>query len=89
MENQTPTVVTSSTVLQSFFAVTAIVLCTALLLAKIKKNSAKVCKPVTETGRDKGELVLRNYHTAKLCKPVMETGRERGKMVLGNYDIAH
>ena len=53
-------VVSNSTVLQLFFAVVAIVLCIAWLLAKVKK-STKLCKPVMETGREKGELVIGSY----------------------------
>ena len=68
------------------FAIFAIMFFTALLLlAKVKRNTTKLCKPVMEIGRDKGELVLGKYIT-KLCKPVMETGREKGELVLGNSD---
>ena len=71
--------------LQFLFTIFAIMLFVALLLVKIKKNN-KLNKPVIETGRDKGELVLRKYIT-KLCKPVMETGGDKGELVLGNYDM--
>ena len=67
------------------FAIFAIMFFTALLLAKVKRNTTKLSKPVMEIGRDKGELVLGKYIT-KLCKPVMETGREEGELVLGNSD---
>ena len=77
----------NSTVLQLVFTGFAIVLCIALLLVKKVKNSAKLCKPVMETGREKGEIVLGKYIT-KLCKPVTETGREKGELVLGKYDTA-
>ena len=65
-----------------FFAVT--VICAALLLSKVKRNTTKLCKPVTETGRDKGELVLGYYDITMLYKPVMETNRDKGELVLGN-----
>ena len=77
----------NSTVLRLVFTGFAIVFCIALLLVKkVKKNSAKLCKPVMETGRDKGELVLGKYDTAK---PVMEEGREKGELVLTKYDISN
>ena len=56
MEIQT-LAVTNSTILQLFFAVVAFVFCTVLLLAKVKKNT-KLCKPIMEIGREKGELVI-------------------------------
>ena len=78
----------NSTVLQLFFTV-VVVLCNALLLAKVKKNkNSKRCKPVMETGREKGDLVLGNY-TTKLCKPVMEKGRDKGELVLRKYYISN
>ena len=78
----------NSTALQLVFIGFAIVLCIALLLVKkVKKNSTKLCKPVMETGREKGEMVPGKYIT-KLCKPVTETGREKGELVLGKYDTA-
>lgn len=51
----------SSTVtVLSFFIVNGTALCIALLLAKAK-NTAKPCKPVTETGRNKGKMVIGTY----------------------------
>lgn len=47
--------------LQLLIAIFAIILCAILLLAKVKKPTNKLCKPVMETGRDKGKMVLGNY----------------------------
>ena len=67
-----------------------IVISAALLLGKVKMNTTKLYKPIAETGRDKGELVLGNYdtimmNTTKLYKPVMETNRDQGELVFEAY----
>ena len=53
---------TNLTVLQLFFIVIATVFCTVplSLLAKAK-ITARPCKPVMETGRDKGKMVIGTY----------------------------
>lgn len=48
----------SSTILQLVIAVLATVFCILVLWAKAK--STKLEKPIEETGRDKGKLVLGN-----------------------------